>query len=135
MPASLEEELAITKRKLELSQGVIAALSAEIAELRKEPERPYPTLKQIADAVCRFYDVTYHDLVSVRRTFECLRPRHVAFYLARTLTPMSFPQMGRGLGGRDHTTCLHAFRKIAALRKTDEALDRELIELERVLKA
>ena len=70
------------------------------------------------------------DLVSARRTQAIVRPRQIAMYLAKVMTPRSLPEIGRRFGGRDHTTVLHAVRKIDELAKTDARLadDIELLK-------
>lgn len=71
-----------------------------------------PSVKRILDVVSRHYGVSVIDLVSARRTAQVVLPRQVAMYLACTLTVLSLPQIGRAIGGRDHTTVLHGRRKI-----------------------
>ena len=68
-----------------------------------------------------------------RRTANVVRPRQVAMYLAKTLTLRSLPEIGRRFGGRDHTTVLHAVRKIEALVSKDIALSEEVESLKRQL--
>ena len=65
--------------------------------------------------VARHYNVSKADLLSSRRTRTIVRPRQIAMYLAKVLTPRSLPEIGRRFGGRDHTTVLHAVRKIEGL--------------------
>jgi hypothetical protein len=77
-------------------------------------------------AVCDFYGVTPAELSSACRTRQLIIPRHVAMYLAREMTPKSLPAIGRALGGRDHTTVLHAHRKIKDMRQKDEVLNRDI---------
>jgi chromosomal replication initiator protein len=60
------------------------------------------------------------------RTTDVVRPRQIAMFLAKDLTPHSLPVIGRKFGGRDHTTVLHAVRKIEALRVSDETLAADL---------
>jgi hypothetical protein len=69
-----------------------------------------------------FPDVTLQDLKSARRTKNIVHPRQLAMYLVKTLTPRTLPDIGRRFGGRDHTTVLHAIRKIDALRRSDPVL-------------
>jgi hypothetical protein len=96
----------------------------------------YPTLAQIMDAVCRRRNgASKLDMVSGRRDKTINVPRQIVMYLARHLTPQTLPQIGRALGGRDHTTILHGVRKIEALRAEDSLLNAELIELESQLGA
>ena len=83
--------------------------------------------------VARQYNVSRADLLSSRRTANVVRPRQVAMYLAKTLTLRSLPEIGRRFGGRDHTTVLHAVRKIENLVSTDSALAEEIELLKRQL--
>jgi Bacterial dnaA protein helix-turn-helix len=66
------------------------------------------------------------ELISARRTTDVVRPRQIAMFLAKDLTPHSLPVIGRKFGGRDHATVLHAVRKIEALRVSDDALAADL---------
>ena len=74
---------------------------------------------RIQMAVAAHYGVSRRDLISDRRTQDIVRPRHVAMYLCKKLTLLSQPQIGRKFSGRDHTTVLHAVRKINAEMETD----------------
>lgn len=85
-------------------------------------KRRYPTLDDISASVCEHFSVTLLDLESNRRSQDIVRPRQIWMYLVRKLTPTSFPAMGRYLGGRDHTTCLHGHRRIEELMLTDESV-------------
>ena len=71
--------------------------------------------------------------LSSRRTANVVRPRQIAMYLAKTLTLRSLPEIGRRFGGRDHTTVLHAVRKIENLSDTDKVLADEIETLKRML--
>lgn len=97
--------------------------------------KPRATIQEIQRAVSSHYNVSRVDILSARRTWNIVRPRQIAMYLARRLTLRSFPEIGRRFGGRDHTTVLHAVRKIEALRLADETLDAEIAELENVFVA
>jgi chromosomal replication initiator protein len=83
--------------------------------------------------VARQYNVSRADLLSSRRTANVVRPRQIAMYLAKTLTLRSLPEIGRRFGGRDHTTVLHAVRKIETLAGNDSALAEEIELLKRLL--
>jgi chromosomal replication initiator protein len=84
-------------------------------------------ISNIKLAVCAHFGVTVVDLTSERRTPpKLLRARHLAFYLCRELTPKSYPEIGRRMGGRDHTTILHACKKIERLLETDEGIVSDL---------
>ncbi|MBC7237394.1 MAG: hypothetical protein H5T69_16255, partial [Chloroflexi bacterium] len=69
------------------------------------------------------------DITGRRRTRDIAMARQVVMYLARELTPMSLPQIGQALGGRDHTTVMHGCDKIAALFEKDDALRRQILEI------
>jgi chromosomal replication initiation ATPase DnaA len=84
------------------------------------------TIARITDAVCEFYNINDNDLKSACRAAKIVYPRQVAMYLCRELTPKSFPLIGRVFGGRDHTTALHAWRKISALVEDDERMADEI---------
>jgi chromosomal replication initiator protein len=74
------------------------------------------------------------DLFSPKRTRAIARPRQVAMWLAKDLTAHSYPMIGDAFGGRDHTTVLHAVRKIDSLRIKDNELNHDLHVLLQVLK-
>lgn len=80
------------------------------------------SVDRIIKCVALHYKVTVTDIKSARRTANVVRPRQVAMYLAKTMTLKSLPEIGRRFGGRDHTTVLHAVRKMDALIETDAAL-------------
>ena len=90
-------------------------------------------LHQIRNAVCAYYGVSAQDLMSARRTVRIIRPRHVLFYLAKVLTGCSLPQIGRFLGGRDHTTVLHGVNKIACLKHSDAQLAADIVAIRKTL--
>ena len=71
--------------------------------------------------------------VSARRAREVARPRQIAMYLAKQLTPRSLPEIGRRFGGRDHTTVIHAVRQIEKLRGEDSEIDQDVRLLLRAL--
>jgi len=88
-----------------------------------------PTIEQIQRVICRHYDVRRNDLIGERRFGPIIRPRHIAIYLAKTLTLRSLPEVGRRFGGRDHTSILSAVRKIERLVAIDPDLNAEVEEL------
>lgn len=89
---------------------------------------------RIMDLVCEKFAVSRIDLTSDRRTAEIVRPRQICFYLMSTCTPMSFPEVGRRMGNRDHTTALHGSRKIAALMRADAELCAVVADLAETVK-
>jgi len=88
------------------------------------------TVRSIAQVVGDYYGIGWNDLSSVRRTASIVRARQVVMFLCREHTTLSLPQIGRRLGGRDHTTVLHACRKIESLRAIDPEFRREYREVE-----
>jgi chromosomal replication initiator protein len=90
-------------------------------------------IEDIQRIVARQYNVSRADLLSSRRTANVVRPRQIAMYLAKALTLRSLPEIGRRFGGRDHTTVLHAVRKIETLASNDSALAEEIELLKRLL--
>jgi chromosomal replication initiator protein len=90
-------------------------------------------IEDIQRTVARHYNVSRSDMLSSRRTANVVRPRQIAMYLAKTLTLRSLPEIGRRFGGRDHTTVLHAVRKIESLSDTDKVLADDIETLKRML--
>jgi chromosomal replication initiator protein len=90
-------------------------------------------IEDIQRKVADYYNIRLTDLLSPRRSRVVARPRQVAMYLAKTLTTRSLPEIGRKFGGRDHTTVIHAVRKIGELRQTDAALNEDISVLQRMI--
>jgi chromosomal replication initiator protein len=78
-----------------------------------------PRIEIIVNAVADHFGVSYIDIMSERRGSKIVLPRHIAMYLAKTLTLRSFPEIGRRIGDRDHTVVLFAQRKIEGLIKSN----------------
>ena len=86
-----------------------------------------PSIDSIKRAVCRyFHGVSKLDLESSRRTAGVVRPRQVAMWLCKDITKRSLPEIALQFGNRDHTTVLHAIRKIDCLREGDPQLQADL---------
>ena len=92
------------------------------------------TVDRIQKAVCEVFSVTPTDMVSKRRARVIARPRQVAMYLCKKLTKRSLPDIGRRFGGRDHTTVMHAVKRIDQLRADDAAFDAQIVSVETLLK-
>jgi chromosomal replication initiator protein len=105
----------------------------EVRDLIRPQEPKRVKIEDIQRIVARQYNVSRADLLSSRRTANVVRPRQVAMYLAKTLTLRSLPEIGRRFGGRDHTTVLHAVRKIEGLVSNDAMLADEIEILKRQL--
>ena len=91
------------------------------------------TIDEIQKAVVLHYNLKLADMQSKRRARVIARPRQVAMYLAKQLTPRSLPEIGRRFGGRDHTTVMHAVRKVEELLHSDESMSRDVELLRRRL--
>ncbi len=103
-----------------------------LADLLRTADRKV-TIDEIKRKVADHYNLRLSDLVSARRARAVARPRQVAMFLAKTLTSKSLPEIGRGFGGRDHTTVIHAVRKVEQLRETDSQLADDIELLRRML--
>jgi chromosomal replication initiator protein len=92
------------------------------------------TLEFIQKTVADYFKIKVSEMYSKKRTRAIARPRQVAMWLAKELTPESYPAIGEAFGGRDHTTVLHACRTIADLRLKDEVLNHDLHVLVQTLR-
>jgi len=92
------------------------------------------SVENIQKTAADFYNIKVADMYSKKRPANIARPRQIAMYLAKELTQKSLPEIGELFGGRDHTTVLHAVRKIADERTKDAQLNHELHVLEQTLK-
>jgi chromosomal replication initiator protein len=118
----------------QLSTRVVDESFAEdvLAEMFRASRRRI-TIDEIQRRVSDHYKIRQAEMVSARRAREVARPRQVAMYLAKQLTPRSLPEIGRKFGGRDHTTVIHAVRQIERLRGCDTDIDSDVRSLIRQL--
>jgi chromosomal replication initiator protein len=93
------------------------------------------TVDEIQKLTADHFGLKQSDLLSERRTRSVARPRQVAMWLCKQHTTRSYPDIGRRFGGRDHTTVLHAVKKIEELIATDEQIARDVEALTRKLKS
>ena len=91
------------------------------------------SIENIQKTVAEYYKIKRADLLSKRRTRTVTRPRQVAMSLSKEITNHSLPEIGEAFGGRDHTTVLHACRKVKELRESDSDIDEDYINLLRIL--
>ena len=112
---------------LEMTQEVLA-------DLLRASERRI-TIDEIQKKVAEHFNIRVSDMHSARRARQVARPRQVAMYLAKQLTPRSLPEIGRKFGGRDHTTVIHAVRKIEELAAYDSAFKEDVELLRRLLQS
>jgi chromosomal replication initiator protein len=103
-------------------QDRLPDLAAVTAHFRTEAETAHPTVERIAQRVGSYFRMGTRDLQSRRRCRNTLLPRQIGMYLARTLTPLSLEQIGAYFGGRDHSTVLHACRKVEQELSRDATL-------------
>ncbi len=105
-----------------------------LQDLLRASERKI-SIDEIQRKVAEYYNIRLADMHSARRARAVARPRQVAMYLAKQMTPRSLPEIGRKFGGRDHTTVMYAVRKIEELRAADTVLDEDIDLLRRMLEA
>lgn len=105
-----------------------------LADILRASERKV-TIDEIIRKVADHYTLRITDLLSARRSRSVARPRQVAMYLAKMLTSRSLPEIGRKFGGRDHTTVIHAVRKVEELKLTDSQIAEDVELLRRMLEA
>jgi chromosomal replication initiator protein len=110
----------------ELAQEVLVSL---YPQARHGARRSNCSVAEIQVAACEHFGVTLDELLSPARSPRVALPRHVAMYLARELTSESLPAIGRQFGGRDHTTVLHAWRRISSRVGADQETRRAVDKL------
>jgi chromosomal replication initiator protein len=103
-----------------------------LADILRSSDRKL-TIEEIQRKVAEHYNIRLSDMIGPKRLRNIARPRQVAMYLAKQLTPRSLPEIGRRFGGRDHTTIMHGVRKIEELMATDSQLADDLQLLRRLL--
>jgi chromosomal replication initiator protein len=113
---------------LELGQGPLTPGVLE-SLLPKEERVPKLTVQAIKEEVAAYYRISPEELTSPSRKKEVAFARQIAIYLARELTDMSFPALGRAFGGRDHTTAMHAYQKVQELLREAPLLRAEVDDL------
>jgi len=105
-----------------------------LADILRASDRKV-TVEEIQRKVAEHYNIRLSDMIGPKRLRNIARPRQVAMYLSKQLTPRSLPEIGRRFGGRDHTTIMHGVRKIEELMSTDSQLADDLQLLKRLLQA
>ncbi len=103
-----------------------------LADILRASDRKL-TIEEIQRKVAEHYNIRLSDMIGPKRLRNIARPRQVAMYLAKQLTPRSLPEIGRRFGGRDHTTIIHGVRKIEELMASDSQLNDDLNLLKRLL--
>ena len=103
-----------------------------LADILRASDRKV-TIEEIQRKVAEHYNIRLSDMIGPKRVRTIARPRQIAMYLSKQLTPRSLPEIGRRFGGRDHTTIMHGVRKIEELMSTDSQLSDDLQLLRRLL--
>ena len=116
------------------SKPVTADLAKEALKDLLELNRPPISIESIQKTVADFLKIKVADMYSKRRPAHIARARQIAMYFAKELTQKSFPEIGEAFGGRDHTTVMHAVKRIAELRQHDQEWNRQLHVLEQTLR-
>lgn len=124
-PVTPPPEVVVDEPPLRPMAKLLLSLGAWIVERPPEPIIPYHlqnSIRRIQQLTAREMGVSWSDMVSNRRTAQMALARQVAMWIAKERTPNSYPAIGRQFGNRDHTTVLHAWRKIERLRHSDPDL-------------
>ncbi|MBM3562324.1 MAG: chromosomal replication initiator protein DnaA [Alphaproteobacteria bacterium] len=111
----------------------VETAEAAIRDLVRTQDPKRVKIDDIQKLVASHYNISRADILSSRRTANVVRPRQIAMYLSKVLTLRSLPEIGRRFGGRDHTTVLHAVRKIEELAAKDKGLAEVIELLKRIL--
>ena len=115
----LKIDLELTKEAL---KDLIGAVNRQI------------TIENVQKTVADYYKIKVADLFSPKRSQQIVRPRQIAMWLSKNLTPQSYPSIGEAFGGRDHATVMHAVKRIDGLREKDSTLNHDVHVLLQVLK-
>ncbi|MDT8858008.1 chromosomal replication initiator protein DnaA [Paracoccaceae bacterium Fryx2] len=105
-----------------------------LADILRASDRKV-TIEEIQRRVAEHFNIRLSDMIGPKRVRTIARPRQIAMYLSKHLTPRSLPEIGRRFGGRDHTTIMHGVRKIEELMSTDSQMADDLQLLRRLLQA
>ena len=87
------------------------------------------SIDNIQKKVSLYYNIALSDMTSSRRSINIARPRQIAMYLSKGLTSCSYPEIGKAFGGKDHTTVIHAVKKIESMLEIDQKLKKHIFEL------
>jgi chromosomal replication initiator protein len=123
----------VASQQLTRTPMTVDLAASAVRDLSHTPEAVRVRIEDILQIIGRHYSVSRSDLLSPRRARSIVRPRQIGMYLAKKLTSRSLPEIGKRFGGRDHSTVLHAVRKIEELLKSDEKLAREVALLMRLV--
>ncbi len=131
LEGALKKVLAYSKF---LNKNITIDLTKEALKDLLSVQNRQISIENIQKTVAEFFNIKVSEMTSKQRPLHIVRPRQIAMYLAKELTQKSLPEIGKAFGGRDHTTVLHAVRKIADDRKRDSECNREINILEQTIK-
>ena len=114
------------KPSLETAKSILSGIMANT-------QQKNTTTKQIIDAVSKFYDINIKDIIGQSRKKELVTPRQIIMFLMRKEINSSFPTIGQELGGRDHTTAMHAHNKISREIEENERLKQEIDSIKQII--
>lgn len=133
--AGLVSERADLAKQVGELTNTVAVLRAHFSNDDLDLNAPVIFVKTIQRVVADYYRVGVKDMVSDRRPKSICHPRQVAVYLAREMTPRSFPEIGVRFGGRDHTTIIHAWRKVTTMIMDGHPVAKEVADLRPLIRA
>jgi len=93
------------------------------------------SIELIQQNVSSYFNLTVSEMAAPRRSINIARPRQIAMYLSKEITSFSYPEIGKAFGGKDHTTIMHAVKKIESLSDIDLKLKKDLIELRKLIRS
>ena len=108
-------------------------VAQKLRDLVQGGEARKVSIEDIQRIVSKYYQISRTDLLSARRPKNIVRPRQIAMYMSKLMTRRSLPEIGRRFGNRDHTTVLHAVRKVEQLRQSDASIDGDIRQLHKIL--
>jgi len=119
----------IASCELNQSEPTLTNVKKILGDIIHSGKKRGVNFKQILEAVAEYYDIAARDIVNRCRRRDIVRPRQIAMYLMRAELQASYPGIGEQLGGRDHTTAMHAYEKISKEIERDETLEEELTRI------
>lgn len=119
----------VAARSLQRMEPGMSIARIDMTTFQNDLQKPHQNGRQIAEAVAAYYRLSFEVLCGKQRDKYIVLPRQVAMYLIRQETQASLSEIGKLLGGRDHTTVLHAWKKIDRDMQTDPVLRRDITAL------
>ncbi len=89
------------------------------------------SIDYIQNIVSSYYNLNLSAMFSSRRSISIARPRQIAMYLSKTFTTFSYPEIGKNFGGKDHTTVMHAVKKVESLLENNQKLEKQIFDLKK----